>query len=106
MRLATGFIASLFGCSLVLAGCSDDPDAESEPFDTLQACFDDHHSGAESLPVAQAITVCCLDHPIAGVAPSCQDTAADCVTHVGAQLDDAVAASDFQAACTDYINQQ
>lgn len=106
MRIATALAASIFGFSLVLAACSDDKAQDAEPFDTLQACFDDHHKGAESLPVAEAITVCCLDHPIAGVHPSCKDTAADCVTHVDAELDSTVLAADIQAACADYINQK
>jgi hypothetical protein len=105
MRIATALVASLFGFSLVLAACGDSAQ-DAEPFDTLQACFDDHHNGAESLPVAQAITVCCLDHPIAGVHPSCKDTMADCVTHVDAELDSTVLAADIQAACTDYISQK
>lgn len=106
MRIAVALVVSLSSLPLILAACSDSQDADAEPFDTLQACFDDHHSGAESLPVAHAITVCCLDHPISGVHPSCKDTAADCVAHVTAELDSSVTASDIQAACTDYINQQ
>lgn len=106
MRIATALGASLFGFSLVLAACSDDSNQDAESFDTLQSCFDDHHGGAESLPVAEAITVCCLDHPIAGVHPSCKDTAADCVAHVDAELDSTVLAADIQAACADYINQK
>jgi len=105
MRIATTLVASLFGSSLVLSACGDKTE-DAEPFATLQACFDDHHSGAESLPVANAITVCCLDHPIAGVHPSCKDTVVDCVTHVDAELDSTVTPSDIQAACADYINQK
>jgi hypothetical protein len=105
MRLAAAFVVALCSLPLVLAACSDDK-ADAEAFATLQACFDDHHSGAESLPVANAITVCCLDHPIAGVHPSCKDTAADCIAHVDAELDSTVTATEIQAACTDYINQK
>jgi len=105
MRLATAFVVALCSLPLVLAACSDDK-ADAEAFATLQACFDDHHGGAESLPVAEAIAVCCLDHPIAGVNPSCKDTAADCIAHVDAELDSTVTASEIQAACTDYINQK
>jgi len=103
MRIATVFIASLFASSLVLTACSDSKE-DAEPFDTLQACYDDHHN-TEMLPVTQAIVVCCVDHPIAGVHPSCKDTQADCVTHVTAELGSSVIASDVQAACTDYIKQ-
>jgi hypothetical protein len=85
---------------LVLAACGGGDDAD--PFDTLQACYDEHHNG-ESFPVQGAIVVCCLDHPIAGVHPSCKDTQADCVAHVDAELDPSVSSSDIQAACTEYI---
>lgn len=104
MRIAIVFVASLFACSLALTACSDEKE-DAEPFDTLQACFDDHH-GVESLSIHDAIVVCCLDHPIAGVHPSCKDTAADCVTHVDAALDSTASASDIQTACTDYISQK
>jgi hypothetical protein len=105
MRIATAFVVALCSLPLVLAACSDDKE-DAEAFATLQACFDDHHGGEESLSVANAITVCCLDHPIAGVHPSCKDTAADCIAHVDAELDSTVTATDIQAACTDYINQK
>jgi hypothetical protein len=104
MRIALTLVVSLFACSLALTACGGKDDAES--FDTLQECFDDHHTGAESLPTAEAITVCCIDHPIAGVHPSCKDTAADCVAYVDASLDSTVTTSDIQTACTDYINQK
>jgi len=103
MRIATTLVASLFAFTLVLPACSDNK-MDAEPFDTLQACYDDHHN-EEMLPIQQAIVVCCLDHPIAGVHPSCKDTQADCVTHVTAELGNSVIASDVQAACTDYIKQ-
>jgi hypothetical protein len=106
MRIAVSLIATLCSLPLVLSACSDDKSADAEPFDTLQDCFTDHHSGAESLPAAQAITVCCLDHPIAGVHPSCKDNEADCVAHVDAELDATVTATDIQAACADYVKQK
>lgn len=106
MRIATAFFASLCSLSLMLAGCSDDHSHAAEAFDTLQACLDDHHGGAESLPVAMAITVCCLEHPIAGVHPSCKDTKEACIAHVDQELDASVTATDIEAACTDYISQK
>lgn len=74
-------------------------------FDTLQACYDEHHN-REMLSIQQSIVVCCLDHPVDGVNPSCTDTQATCVSHVDAALDDSVTMSDIQAACTEYINQK
>lgn len=102
-RIAALSVSVLLALPLAVAGCGH-PDEEAEPFDTLQACYDEHHN-VESLTVLQAIVVCCLDHPIAGVHPSCKDTQADCVTHVDAQLDASVVLTDIQAACTEYINQ-
>jgi hypothetical protein len=104
MRIATILVASLFACSFALPACSDKKE-EAEPFDTLKACFDEHH-GEESLSIHDAVVVCCLDHPIAGVHPSCKDTQADCATHVTTELGSAVTASDVQTACTDYISQK
>lgn len=103
MRIATILVAPFFAFSLILTACGG-KDEDAEPFDTLQGCYDDHHN-AEMLPITQAIVVCCIDHPIAGVHPSCKDTQADCVTHVTAELGSSVIASDVQAACTDYIKQ-
>jgi hypothetical protein len=102
--LLSAFVASLLVGSAVLAGCGGGD--EEEAFDTLQDCYDDHHSGSEGLTVVEAITVCCLDHPIAGVHPSCGASQADCQTHVDAALDASVSASEIQAACADYIEQQ
>lgn len=82
---------------LVVAACGSD---DAEPVDTLQACYDEHHHGEESLPVQDAIAMRRLDHPIAGVHPSCADTQADCVAHVAAELDPSVVLADIGAACT------
>src|ERR1043165_7662432 len=102
MRAVTSVTFSL-SLSLVLTACGDSkPDAD--PFDTLQACYDEHHN-MESLSVHDAIVVCCLDHPIAGVHPSCENTQAACVTHVDAELDPSVTLSDIQMACTDYVKE-
>jgi hypothetical protein len=103
MGIATVFISAACVSLLVITACGDKKE-EAEPFDTLLACFDEHHN-MESLSVHDAIVVCCLDHPIAGVHPSCKDTQADCVAHVTAELGSAASASDIQAACTDYFAQ-
>lgn len=101
-RFVSAFVASLFALPLVLAACSSDDDADAEPFDTLQDCFDDHHL-EENLTVTEAITVCCLDHPIDGVKPSCGTTAAQCEDIVDAELDTTSATADEIAdACADY----
>ena len=102
MRIVTALISMSLAFPLVLAACGGGGDAD--PFDTLQDCYDDHHN-VESLSVHDSIVVCCLDHPIAGVHPSCLTTQADCVTHVDAELDATVSLSDIQAACTDYVKE-
>jgi hypothetical protein len=88
-----------------IAACGDDGGGE-EPFDTFQDCFDDHHE-EESLPVQEAIVVCCLEHPIAGVTEVCGANAAACQTYLAANLDTASATStEVTAACTDYEMQK
>ena len=105
MRNALFALIPVLAFTLAVTACSDDKkNADAEPFATLQACYDEHH-GEESLPVQKAIVVCCLDHPIADVHPSCKATQADCVAHVTAQLP-AVTASDIEAACATYINEK
>jgi hypothetical protein len=105
MRIAPAFRALCLYVSLclplplALAACGEEGE---EGYDTLQACYDEHHNG-EALPVLEAIVVCCLDHPIVGVAPSCKNTEAECIAHVEAELDASVSASDIQAACTEYV---
>ena len=101
MRIATAFLSVSLALPLVLAACGG---GDEEPFDTLQDCYDDHHN-VESLSVHDSIVVCCLDHPIAGVHPSCLTTQADCVSHVDTELDATVSLSDIQAACTDYVKE-
>lgn len=111
MRIFSGLLSGPLAFSLALAfvlplglaACGDSEATDDEPFDTLQECYDDHHGGGESLPVQQAIVVCCIDHPIAGVHPSCKDSAADCVAHVRAELDASVLDADIMAACTTYL---
>jgi len=103
MRISTSLVASLLSFPLLLAACGGH-DEDDEPFDTLQACYDDH-AGGEGLTVQQAIVVCCLDHPIgsSGLHPSCTNTKVDCVTHVRAELSNTVSSTDIDAACTTYI---
>ena len=89
----------------VFAGCgSDEP--EEEAFDTLEDCFVDHHEGEEGLPTVEALIVCCLEHPIAGEAPSCGDTVADCEAHVGGEIDEADASdAEVTEACEGYVDE-
>jgi hypothetical protein len=104
-RFVSVFLASVFALPLAFAACSSDDTADDEPFDTLQDCFDDHHSGAEGLSITEAITVCCIDHPIAGVKPSCGNTQAQCEDHVDLELDPASASeTDISDACADYLD--
>ena len=107
--LSTLLITSLFALPLTVAACGGDDGGtvDADPYDTYFDCFDDHHN-AESLPVEQAIVVCCIDHPIGtptGVANVvCGDTQAACETYVGAQLDTSEATNaEVTAACADYI---
>ena len=102
MRIAS--IVLSLSLPFVLAACGDS-EKDADPFDTLQACFDEHHN-MESLTVQQAIVVCCLDHPIAGVHPSCKDSQTDCVAHVRAELTAATLDADIAAACTTYLSQK
>lgn len=105
MRRSIALIAmSLASISLTLTACGSSSPADNDPFPTLQACYDDHHSGSEHLPLQQAIVTCCLDHPIGGMAaPTCLDTQADCVAHVRAALDPSILDADITAACMLYI---
>lgn len=108
MRISNSLLVSLFASflalPLVLTACSDDKkEVDNDPFDSLQDCYDEHTSGDEHLPIQQAIVVCCLNHPIAGMAaPTCPATQADCVTHVHQGLP-SIADADVTAACMTYI---
>ena len=103
MRIVRALVSISLTSPLVFAACGGG-DEDADPFDTLQACYDEHHN-MESLSVHDAIVVCCLDHPIAGVNPSCENTQAACVTHVDAELDPSVTLSDIEMACTDYVKE-
>lgn len=108
MRRSITLIAISFASlTLTLTACNNSEPVDADPFDTLQACYDEHHGGNEHLPIQQAIVTCCLDHPIAGMkAPTCLDTKADCVTHVRAGLDVSILDTDIDAACMTYISQK
>jgi hypothetical protein len=105
MRIVSSLLAALLVVPAILTACGSSDQMDADPFDTLQACFDEH-TKMESLPVNNAIVVCCTDHPIAGVHPSCKDTQADCVAHVRAELDSSVTDTQIDAACTDYISKK
>lgn len=96
----------VFG-SFAIAACGDDGGgADDDPFDTFQACYDDHHVD-EGLSNKEAITVCCLDHPIAGSKGTfCKDTEADCEVALRAGLDGSVSDAQITEGCTDYIAQK
>lgn len=110
MRFA--IISALFCLPLLhTAACSSDntgDDGDAEPFDTYADCYYDHHN-EESLPIGQAIVVCCIDHPIGADDPNvvCGETELDCEDYVDANIgDDTVTAGDITAACEDYITQR
>ena len=111
MHISSSLLGSLLALplavGLALGACTDDKKPDADPFDTLQDCYDDHTSGNEHLPVQQAIVVCCLDHPIAGMkAPTCPAIQADCVNHVRAALSASILTADIDAACMTYITQK
>jgi hypothetical protein len=100
--MRSALLGLLLAFSLTSFGCKDDGE---EAYDTLQDCFTDH-TEEESLPVVEALVVCCLDHPIMGVNPSCGDTEADCINH----LTDEIAQTDASTvevmdACAEYVDQ-
>lgn len=103
MRSSLSVVACLFTLSLFTA-CGDH---HHGAYDTYQDCFDEH-TIEESLPVQQAIVICCLDHPIGGMGnPVCGDTAPSCATYLGANLTPTSATqTDITAACQDYVTQK
>jgi hypothetical protein len=97
MRLAC------LGLLCALAACHDH---DHDAYATYQACFTDHTT-VESLTVTEAIVVCCLDHPIAGMSsPVCGDTAAACVTYLTTNLTSGATDQEKMAACDEYIVQK
>lgn len=104
MRFAIAICLSFAAFAFV--ACDDHDHDEPEPFDTFQDCFDDHHT-EEALPTQQAIVICCLEHPIAGVTEVCGDNAASCMTYLATNLSTSSATSaEVTAACTDYETQK
>ena len=93
-----------FISAALLSACGHDDDHEA--FATYQACFDDH-TMEESLTVSEAIVVCCLDHPIAGMTqPVCGNAAADCETYLSVNLTQGATMEEKTAACAEYITQK
>ncbi|HET7502580.1 MAG TPA: hypothetical protein VFK02_16280 [Kofleriaceae bacterium] len=105
MRAVTFVLVCVLACPLAVTACGGDGQSDAAPYDTLQDCYDDHHVN-ENLTVQEAIVVCCLDHPIGGVHPSCGSTAIECVDHVDMELDSSVSPTDIDAACTTYIDER
>jgi hypothetical protein len=99
-------LLALFVTALA-AGCGSSA-ADADPYDTLQLCFDDHHTN-ESLGIKESIVICCLDHPIGASMqhPSCGNTQAECETHVNAELLDTSATTvEVTTACVDYVTKK
>lgn len=80
---------------------------ENDAYPTYQACFDEH-TEQENLLVPQAIVVCCLDHPIAGMEqPVCGETKPDCINYLTGNLSQTSAGvAVVDAACDDYLIQK
>ncbi len=87
---------------LLITACKEDGE---EAYDTLQDCFIDH-TEEEMLPKVEALVVCCLEHPIAGEAPSCLDTEADCINLLTNEIEQTDASTvDIMEACAMYVDQ-
>ncbi|HEY4179888.1 MAG TPA: hypothetical protein VGM90_23765 [Kofleriaceae bacterium] len=110
LTLSLVFGATALGTQL--SACGGGGGGDSDPFDNFQDCWDDHtgaNGGDEHLPADQAIVICCIDHPIAGMDANvvCGDTAASCETYVGANLAGSDASGDvINAACADYVTKR
>lgn len=93
----------VFVAMLVLSACHDH---EHEGYATFQACFDEHTT-VETLPVPQAIVICCLEHPINGVATVCGADANSCKAYLSTNLASMSATTaQVDAACADYVTQK
>jgi hypothetical protein len=93
-------------CAALLLAVAACHDHEHDPYDNFQDCFD-AHTMEESLLVNEAIVVCCLDHPIAGMTqPVCGATEADCTTYLGTNLTSGATMDEKSAACAQYINEK
>ena len=99
------FAQALVSAVLLLSACGGS-NSDNEPYDTYQACYDDHHT-VESLPTDQAIAVCCIEHPIGSAKMNtvCGNDAAACMTYLGANLTGPTAA-EVTTGCNLYISQR
>lgn len=101
------FGAALSALALALSACGGDAGSvvDNDPFDTYEACFQEHHD-VEAFSVQKTIEICCIAHPI-GNAPMntvCGDTVTSCETYVTANLAGSDATTDdIAAACTAYV---
>jgi hypothetical protein len=88
-------------CVVLLAyGCGSD--ADDEPYDTYQECFDQHVKH-EDKTNEEAIVICCTNHPIAGIKPVCGQTAPDCINYITDNLDQLSASTvEVMEACQMY----
>jgi hypothetical protein len=107
MRFSRFALIASFAASLALAACHDHHDEDNAPFDTFQACFDDH-AKSEGFGPQEAIKICCLDHgigtPPVGPNVVCGETQSACETYVNANLADPDAtAADITTACAGYL---
>ena len=98
-----------FALFALLAACGGGT-KDADPFDTFQACYDEHHT-MESFPTQMAIEICCLDHPIGGQKANvvCGATIGSCTSYVTQNLvdtSDTMLAADISAACADYVTQR
>jgi hypothetical protein len=94
-------------CSLAACGGGGGSGEDNDPFDTYQACYDEHHT-TENFATPKAIEICCIDHPIGTQMMNvvCGDTAATCETYVTANLmdpSDSTLSADITSACTSYV---
>lgn len=108
LKLARLAIPCALVAPIAFAACGDNNGNEdADPFDTFQMCFDEHHS-TEMFPAAQAVTICCLSHPI-GSQPKnvvCGATATSCEAYVGSNVGSDAGSADITAGCADYITQR
>lgn len=96
-------------CALFALACNNNSDdgPDNDPFDTFQACYNEHHM-TEGFDTQCAIEICCIDHPIGSQMMNvvCGADASTCDTYVTANLmdgSDATLGSDITAACTFYV---